>query len=72
MSEEATYHASERAYGAFERLFPLSSHLQMDKLKTKLSNGIFEVAIPKTEAASHESARGKASQGHEEKLGGKK
>ena len=72
VSEEATYHASERAYGAFERLFPLSSHLQMDKLKTKLSNGILEIAIPKTEAASHESARGKASQGHEEKLGGKK
>src|SRR6185369_3749288 len=45
VSEEATYHASERAYGAFERLFPLSSHLQMDKLKTKLSNGILEIAI---------------------------
>ena len=77
VSEESRYHASERAYGAFERLFPLPSHVQPEKLKTKLTNGVLEIAIPKTEASSrhdetHEIARGRAASGHEEKSGGKK
>ena len=77
VSEESKYHASERAYGAFERLFPLPSYVQPEKLKTKLSNGVLEISIPKIEAKSgqdtaHETARGKAVTGHEEKTGGKK
>jgi len=77
VSEESKYHASERAYGAFERLFPLPSYVQPEKLKTKLSNGVLEISIPKIEAknaheTAPETARGKAVTGHEEKIGGKK
>jgi HSP20 family molecular chaperone IbpA len=77
VSEEARYHASERAYGAFERLFPLPSHVQPEKLQTKLSNGLLEITIPKTQASgqnegAHDTPRGKSTSGHEEKAGGKK
>ena len=77
VSEEARYHASERVYGAFERLFPLPSHVQPEKLKTKFSDGILEITIPKAEAAgraeeAHETPRGKSTSGHEEKSGGRK
>ncbi len=77
VSEEARYHASERVYGAFERLFPLPSRVQPEKLRTKLSNGVLEIAIPKIEAGgrseeAHETLRGKPTSGHEEKTGGKK
>jgi HSP20 family molecular chaperone IbpA len=78
VSEEAKYHLSERIYGAFERLFPLPGNVQADKIRTKLSNGILEIAIPKMETAGHaeenrqDVARAKPSQGSEEKTGGKK
>ena len=77
VSEEARYHASERVYGAFERLFPLPSHVQPEKLKTKFSDGILEITIPKAEAAgraeeAHDTPRGKSTSGHEEKSGGRK
>jgi HSP20 family molecular chaperone IbpA len=76
-SEEARYHASERAYGAFERLFPLPNHVQPEKLRTRFANGMLEITIPKTETAmrsegSQETHRAKAASGHEEKTGGKK
>jgi HSP20 family molecular chaperone IbpA len=72
-SEGAKYHASERAYGSFERLFPLPAYVQTDKVKTTLSGGILEIAIPKNEAPGRteergqEAPRGKVSQGSEEK-----
>lgn len=77
VSEDARYHASERVYGAFERLFPLPSYVQPDKLRTTFANGILEIAIPKTDAASqsegaHETPRAKTTTTHEEKTGGKK
>ena len=53
--EDSRYHVSERAYGAFERVFPLPSYVsnvQADALGTKLSDGILEIALPKTETAS--------------------
>jgi HSP20 family protein len=76
-SEEARYLASERAYGAFERLFPLPNYVQPEKLKTKLSNGVFEIAIPITEAqgrpeGAQEIPRTKTAAVHKEKSGGEK
>jgi HSP20 family molecular chaperone IbpA len=76
-SEEARYHASERVYGAFERLFPLPNHVLPEKLRTKMSDGILEITFPKAEADArfdevHETPRGKTPAGHEEKAGGKK
>jgi HSP20 family molecular chaperone IbpA len=77
VSEEAKYHASERVYGAFERLFPLPRYVQPEKLKTSFANGMLEIAIPKTEAGGrtegvHETQRSKPTAAHEEKTGGKK
>jgi HSP20 family molecular chaperone IbpA len=77
VSEESKYHLSERIYGAFERLFPFPDNVQADKIKTKLSNGMLEIAIPKMETAGHaedkpDATRSKPTQGSEEKTGGKK
>jgi HSP20 family protein len=52
VSEDSKYHVSERVYGAFERLFPLPTDVRSDELRTKFSDGILEIAIPKTETAS--------------------
>src|ERR1041384_1539104 len=51
-NEDSKYHVSARAYGAFERLFPLPEHIRSDALRTKFTDGILEIAIPKTETAS--------------------
>jgi HSP20 family protein len=77
VSEEATYHSSERAYGTFERLFPLPSHVQPEKLRTKFARGMLEISIPKIETTgrteeAHEANRGKQAATSEEKTGGKK
>jgi len=75
VSKDARYHASERVYGTFERLFPLPRYVQPDKLKTTFANGILEIAIPKTETGrteDQETLRAKPSTGHEEKTGGKR
>jgi HSP20 family protein len=49
-NEEAVYHNSERIYGAFERLFPLPSNVQPERMKNKFINGILQMTIPKTKA----------------------
>jgi HSP20 family protein len=76
VSEDARYHASERVYGAFERLFPLPRYVQPERLTTTLDNGILEIAIPKIDesgrAEAHETPRAKSTAGHDEKTGGKK
>lgn len=76
VSEDARYHASERAYGAFERLFPLPGYVQPEKLRTTFANGMLEIAITKTDAGDREesldSPRTKSTTGHDEKAGGKK
>ncbi|HWP42591.1 MAG TPA: Hsp20/alpha crystallin family protein [Blastocatellia bacterium] len=49
-SEDTQYHISERVYGTFERLFPLPNYVQSDKMNSRLSDGILEIALPKTGA----------------------
>ena len=51
-SEESKYHSSERVYGTFERLFPLPSNVQIEKMKSKFTGGILQIAIPKAKADS--------------------
>ncbi|MCI0486564.1 MAG: Hsp20/alpha crystallin family protein [Blastocatellia bacterium] len=63
VNEEAQYHSSERAYGAFERLFPLPNYVQPDTLETKLSDGIFEIKLRKSEAAATTDQTGKPAPG---------
>ena len=77
VTEDARYHASERVYGAFERLFPLPRYVNSEKLKTTFAHGMIEIAMPKTEAGvgtgeTQETPRTKSSAGHEEKTGGRK
>jgi HSP20 family protein len=50
-SDRARYHSSERAYGAFERLFPLPPYVQADALNTQYSHGMLEIVLPKAAAS---------------------
>lgn len=52
ISQDSKYHLSERVYGAFERLFPLPSDVNSGEVRTKFTDGILEITIPKTETAS--------------------
>jgi HSP20 family protein len=49
-NEEAVYHSSERNYGTFERLFPLPGNILAERIKSKFTNGILQITIPKTKA----------------------
>jgi HSP20 family molecular chaperone IbpA len=49
-SEESAYHNSERIYGTFERLFPLPSNVQPERMKNKFISGILQITIPKSKA----------------------
>jgi HSP20 family molecular chaperone IbpA len=51
-SEDSKYHVSERAYGLFERLFPLPDRVRSGEIRTRFADGILEITIPKTETAS--------------------
>src|SRR5215813_6697975 len=42
-SDESKYHTSERIYGTFERLFPLPSNVQTDRMKNKFVSGILQI-----------------------------
>jgi len=50
VSEESTYHSSERTYGTFERLFPLPSNVQPERMKTKFISGVLQIVFPKIKA----------------------
>jgi HSP20 family protein len=44
------YHA-ERRYGAFERMIPLSSDIDLSKAKATFKKGVLKITLPKTENA---------------------
>ena len=46
---ERTYHLMERAYGRFERNFPLPQNIDRDKTEVSYRNGILTVILAKTE-----------------------
>ncbi len=45
------YYRYESSYGSFCRTFSLPSEVQPDKAKSKMSDGVLEIRIPKTEEA---------------------
>ena len=51
--EEKAMVRSEFSYGKFERIIPLSAHIQNDKVKAEYKNGILILTLPKTEAEKH-------------------
>lgn len=49
-SHDSTYHVMERAYGAFERVIPLPSNVDVDQAQAHYKNGVLSVRLPKTGA----------------------
>ena len=49
--KDKNYHFSERAYGSFERSFPLPSSVDRDKVAADFSKGVLTITLPKTAAA---------------------
>jgi HSP20 family protein len=45
------YHVSERSYGSFQRTFRIPSGVDHNKVTASYSNGVLNIALPKTETA---------------------
>jgi HSP20 family protein len=45
------YYRRENSYGSFNRSFALPAEVQADKVKTKFTDGILEIRMPKSEEA---------------------
>lgn len=46
------YHRIERSYGSFQRVVPLVSEIQADKVEANFRNGVLNINLPKTQAAA--------------------
>ncbi|MBV9300447.1 MAG: Hsp20/alpha crystallin family protein [Verrucomicrobia bacterium] len=46
--EQGSYHYAERRYGAFERLIPLPTSVDADKVKATFKEGVLRISLPKT------------------------
>jgi HSP20 family protein len=46
------YHRVERTYGSFQRVIPLVSEVEADKVEAVFKNGVLIVTLPKTPAAA--------------------
>jgi HSP20 family protein len=42
------YYRSERRYGSFHRVIPLSAEVDQDKAKADFKNGVLRITLPKT------------------------
>jgi HSP20 family protein len=49
--EKGNMFHSERRYGAFERMIPLSSDIDLNKAKAAFKKGVLKITLPKTENA---------------------
>ncbi len=49
------YHRVERSYGSFQRVIPLVSEIQSDKVEATFRNGVLNITLPKTPAAAKQS-----------------
>jgi HSP20 family protein len=46
------FHRVERSYGSFQRVIPLVSEVQTDKVEANFRNGVLNITLPKTPAAA--------------------
>jgi len=49
--KKENYHRFERSYGFFQRVIPLPSAVDADKVKASYQDGVLEVELPKKEEA---------------------
>lgn len=52
-TEEKGMVRSEFHYGKFERVIPLTTSVQNDKVKAEYKNGILSLTLPKSEEGKH-------------------
>ncbi|MBA4385392.1 MAG: molecular chaperone [Anaerolinea sp.] len=48
------FHRVERTYGSFQRVVPLMSEIQADKVEASFRNGVLNITLPKTPAAARQ------------------
>ena len=51
------FHRVERSYGSFQRVIPLVSEIQADKVEAVFRNGVLTITLPKTPAATHKTRK---------------
>lgn len=51
-AKEEQYHRIERAYGRFKRAFWLPTTVDSEKIQATFKNGVLELRLPKSEAAT--------------------
>lgn len=55
--EKGTCRYTERSYGAFERVIPLSCEVDREKVEANFKKGVLHVRIPKSPAAKSDTRR---------------
>jgi HSP20 family protein len=50
-TENESFYRSERSYGSFERSFALPAHVDTDKVKASMENGVLTIRLPRREEA---------------------
>lgn len=55
--KDKNYHRIERSYGSFQRVIPLVSDIQEDKVEAVFKNGVLNITLPKTPAAAKQTRK---------------
>ncbi len=45
--QQRSYHQRERAFGSFQRRFPMPSHIDADQVQARYHDGVLSIRIPK-------------------------
>ena len=45
--QERSYHQRERAFGTFQRRFPMPAHIDADQVQARYHDGVLIIRIPK-------------------------